>query len=91
MNICTHDQRTAEISTADQLLAARYFENRFAPLQCFKVAQRGDTNSYVVTPGDGTHFRKVQFSTDVAQDTAFCGCSDDEVKEIAQAIGATLP
>jgi hypothetical protein len=91
MNICTHDQRTAEISTPDQLLAARYFENRFTPLQCFKVAQTGDTNSYVIAPGRDTRFRKVQFSTDIPQDTAFCGCSDDEVREIAQAIGATLP
>jgi len=91
MNICTHDQRTAEISTPDQLLAVRYFENRFTPLQCFKVAQRGDTSSYVIAPGKDTRFRKVQFSTDIPQDTAFCGCSDDEVREIAQAIGATLP
>jgi hypothetical protein len=91
MNICTHDQRTAEISTPDQLLAVRYFENRFTPLQCFKVAQRGDTNSYDIAPGKDTRFRKVQFSSDNPQDTAFCGCSDDEVREIARTIGATLP
>jgi len=91
MNICTHDQRTADITTPDQLFAVRYFENTFTPLECFKVAQRSDINSYVITPGKDTRFRKVQFSTDIPQDTAFCGCSDDEVKEIAQAIGATLP
>jgi hypothetical protein len=91
MAICTHDQRTLRVRTPDQLQAVRYFENRFPSLECLKIVQRSDKNSYSVVPGKNTKFRMLKFPNDLPQETGFCGCSDDEVEEIAKASGATLP
>jgi hypothetical protein len=90
MTICTHDERTAQVETSDQLVAIRYFEKRFAPLECFLSVRKGDTQDYNIAPGKDSHFRNVQFPNDAPQAVAFCGCSADEEKEIASAIGATL-
>jgi hypothetical protein len=91
MAVCTHDQRSLRVHTPDQLQAVRYFENRFPSAECLKIVRRSDNDSYSIVPGKDAQFRRVQFPNDLPQDTGFCGCSDDEVKEIARAIGATLP
>src|ERR1700674_5428414 len=90
MYTCTHDQRTTEVTTSDQLVALRTFETSFAPLACFRVTPQAQ-NGYDIVPGKDTHFRPMQLSNEAAEDAAFCGWSDDEEKEIARVIGATLP
>src|SRR5216684_4186887 len=70
------------VRTPDQLQALRYFENRFPSLECLKIVQRSDKNSYSIVPGKNTQFRTLQFPNDLPQETGFCGCSNDEVNEI---------
>jgi hypothetical protein len=90
MYVCTHDQRTTEVTTSDQLVALRTFETRFAPLACFRVSPQAQ-GSYKIDPGNDTHFRAIQFSSEPAEVMAFCGCSNDEVNDIVRIIGAAPP
>jgi hypothetical protein len=90
MYICPRDERTIEVTTSDQLVALRTFETAFESLACFRTTSQTH-DAYDIVPGKNTHFRAMQFQSRPAQDTAFCGCSDVEEKEIARVIGATLP
>ena len=89
--VCTHDQRTAQIITPDQLIALQYFQHRFVQLECLRTVQQRDSVSYNVTAGKDTHLRRLQFPNDSAQEVAFCGCTDEEEQEIARTMGALLP
>ena len=86
--ICTHDQRTSQVTTSDQLVALRFFETRFSPLDCLHITPQTQ-DSYEVVPGKDTQFKTVQFSNAAAEQMAFCGCSDDEQNEIAGVISGT--
>jgi hypothetical protein len=90
MTICTHDERTAEYHSPNQFKAITYFEKTYSPLECFRVVQRAATDDYDIVQGKDPQFRKLQFAADPPRDEGFCGCSDDEVKEIARTIGAVL-
>ena len=92
MTVCTHDQRTGQISTSDQFQALNYFEKRYTPRECFRsVALVGEEHAFEIVPGKDSHFRSIQYLNQPAQDAAFCGCSENEEKEIARMSGATLP
>jgi hypothetical protein len=87
--VCSHDQRTVEVTTSDQLVALQTFRSAFKPLACFQITPKGQ-DDYEVVPGSNIHFRPLQFAGEPAQDTAFCGCTDREESEIARLMGATL-
>jgi hypothetical protein len=88
--VCTHDQRTAQIRTTDQLIALQYFQHRFGQLECFRTLQQNDPVSYNITAGKDSQLRRLQFPNEPAQEVPFCGCTEDEEQEIARAIGALL-
>lgn len=88
--VCSHGERSVEISTSDQLLALQTFERAYAPLACFKVSPKG-ANAYEIAQEKDLTFRPMSFANQPAEPTAFCGCSDQEQREIASTIGATLP
>jgi hypothetical protein len=89
LTICTRDDRVAQITTSDQLMAVRFFQDRYGSLECFRILSRGGY-AYEITEGRDAIRKRLQFSSDAPQEEAFCGCNEDEIKEIAKVSGATL-
>lgn len=90
MMVCTHDEKTLAVSTSDQLVALQYFEQAFRPRECFHVLPQAGKNDYVVRMGKDGKLAELQFTSGAPQTTAFCGCSDSEVSEVALALGAKV-
>ena len=89
MMICTHDQRTAEVSTSDQLIALQYFEGAFRPLACFSVTKKVGNDDYDIGLGKDANVRSITYRDGSTQQSVFCGCDDHEVDDVAKIMGAT--
>lgn len=90
LHVCASDHRSAAFSTTDQLLALRFFEKRFAPLECIKITHTG-SEAYEITPGRDAYPRVIQHGNSAPQIDYFCACSDAEIRQIASTSGARLP
>ena len=90
LNVCMQDPKTIGVVTTDQLLALQYFERAFRPRDCFSAVPERGMNDYVVRIGKDAKVVNLQFANDASQPTAFCGCSDPEIRAIAVVMGAKL-
>jgi len=90
MTVCTHDERSLDIVTSDQLLALQYFARAVAPNQCLAAHAEGGPDEVVVRQGSSVGFVNLQYAGEAPQPTAFCGCSSDEIAQIAGTSGATI-
>jgi hypothetical protein len=91
ITVCAHDQRSHSISTSDQLAALRYFQGRFSPSECFRIASDAAEYEYQITPGKDFQSRKVQFANGPPEEQGFCGCSGPEIDEVVRTMGGKLP
>jgi hypothetical protein len=90
MTVCMRDEKSIGVATTDQLLALKYFEHAVEPRKCFSMLPGAGTDEYVVRMGKDATVVPLQFASDPAQRTPFCGCSAAEIAAIALSSGAKV-